>query len=605
MWCRLLFTSSKFTRCLNFHVGELNFHRAVNSHHTFTRHSTSTLPHSTQLPPGHSNSIEDGKCLANATVRTEHTEAAEEVAIALALVAAPEAEVAIRYSQAAVRGFARGRISCLAARILQSSNGNQDGGELRGAMASASSSSYLKTERTKSEANCCCHHRARAGQASAAAAVTIADRQRPLHCRWEAALTSDELADQLWTVQQAEDAARVPGLLTCCTITMINAEWLDICLPDVQIGGGLCKLVCEVFFHRFPKDAMIYKKWIVAIKRDEGPEFQVGKSTKVGSKHFRSSDFIPSVVSGRSLLRDSAVPSVFAFSKEKKERKPPKPRASPQVRSQNPVLGPGVLGDELMHSPDEVKAAPVGLEKPTRLNSSLEGENAHLAETIKQKNHEIARLRDELCQIKEQLVDAKGIIGQLGFEKVSLSCQLAAERERTAPFTVERFKDCDEDMLFYTGLPSYNHFKKLLVYLNPGDDGCNVLRSERTESSEPRSSRGRKRKLSTENELFLVLVRLRLGLFEDDLAHRRIVDATMPPEFKEKYSSTRVILDATEIQCEVPSSLFLQSTTYSPYKSSNTFKGLIGVLPNGLVAFVSELFTGSSSDRECVIRSGF
>ncbi|KAH8040570.1 hypothetical protein HPB51_011398 [Rhipicephalus microplus] len=268
---------------------------------------------------------------------------------------------------------------------------------------------------------------------------------------------------------------------------------------DSLQSSGECAAAVGVSFHRFPKDAMIYKKWIVAIKRDEGPEFQVGKSTMVCSKHFRSSDFIPSVASGRSLLRDSAVPSVFAFSKEKKERKPPKPRASPQVRSQNPVLGPGVLGDELMHSPDEVKAAPVGLEEPTRLNSSLEGENARLAETIKQKNNEITRLRDELCQIKEQLVAAKGIIGQLGFEKASLSCQLAAERERTAPFTVERFKDCDEDMLFYTGLPSYNHFKKLLVYLNPGDDGCNVLRSERAESSEPRSSRGRKRKLSTEN----------------------------------------------------------------------------------------------------------
>ncbi|KAH8018836.1 hypothetical protein HPB51_012790 [Rhipicephalus microplus] len=271
------------------------------------------------------------------------------------------------------------------------------------------------------------------------------------------------------------------------------------CVPLCKQRGVTDSDGSKVSFHRFPKDAMIYKKWIVAIKRDEGPEFQIGKSMKVCSKHFRSSDFIPSVASGRSLLRDSAVPSVFAFSKEKKERKPPKPRASPQVRSQNPVLGPGVLGDELMHSPDEVKAAPVGLEEPTRLNSSLEGENARLAETIKQKNNEIAPLRDELCQIKEQLVAAKGIIGQLGFEKASLSCQLAAERERTAPFTVERFKDCDEDMLFYTGLPSYNHFKKLLVYLNPGDDGCNVLRSERTESSEPRSPRGRKRKLSTEN----------------------------------------------------------------------------------------------------------
>ncbi|KAH7943723.1 hypothetical protein HPB52_010749 [Rhipicephalus sanguineus] len=121
---------------------------------------------------------------------------------------------------------------------------------------------------------------------------------------------------------------------------------------------------------------MIYKKWIVAIKRDEGPEFQVGKSTK-----------------------------------EKKERKPPKPHASPQERSQNPVLGAGVLGDEPMHSPDEVEAAPVGLEEPTRLNSSLEGENARLAETIKQKNNEIARLRDACCQIMEQRVAAKGIIG--------------------------------------------------------------------------------------------------------------------------------------------------------------------------------------------------
>lgn len=383
---------------------------------------------------------------------------------------------------------------------------------------------------------------------------------------------------------------------------------------------------------------MVYKKWIIAIKRDEGPEFQVSKTTKVCSKHFRASDFIPGVVSGRSLLRDSAVPSMFAFSKDRKERKAPKPRASPEVKRQNPVhpavLGTGGSSDEPMHSLDEADAVPESPEEPTRRNSSLEGENARLTEVVKQKDKEIARLRDECYQLKEQLVVAKGSIGQLEMEKASLSQQLAAGRERTAPFTVERFKDSDDDMVFYTGLPSYKHFEKLLLYLKPGDGGCNVLRAE---SSEGRSSRGRKRKLSTQNELFLVLVRLRLGLFEDDLAHRfciaqstvsrictswinflyaklgllplwaprRVVDATMPPEFVEKYSSTRVILDATEIQCEVPSSLSLQSSTYSTYKSSNTFKGLIGVLPNGLVAFVSDLFTGSSSDRECVIRSGF
>lgn len=110
----------------------------------------------------------------------------------------------------------------------------------------------------------------------------------------------------------------------------------------------------------------------------------------------------------------------------------------------------------------KVQRSPLGSFK-----SSLQGENARLTEAVKQKNHEIARLQDECCQLKEQLVAAKGTIGRLDLEKASLSCQLAAERDRTAPFTVERFKDSNEDMVFYTGLPSYKHFKKTSGVLEP------------------------------------------------------------------------------------------------------------------------------------------
>ncbi|CAN7986442.1 unnamed protein product [Ixodes hexagonus] len=79
----------------------------------------------------------------------------------------------------------------------------------------------------------------------------------------------------------------------------------------------------------------------------------------------------------------------------------------------------------------------------------------------------------------------------------------------------------------------------------------------------------------------------------------------MPFAFKEKYACTRVILDATEIKCQSASSLALQSATFSPYKSTNTFKGLIGISPDGTVTFVSNLFPGSISDKECVKQSGF
>ena len=86
---------------------------------------------------------------------------------------------------------------------------------------------------------------------------------------------------------------------------------------------------------------------------------------------------------------------------------------------------------------------------------------------------------------------------------------------------------------------------------------------------------------------------------------RDTIRDTMPAIFKEQYPRTTVILDATEIKINTPSSLLLQSQTYSNYKSTNTFKALVGISPAGHVMFVSSLYTGSISDTELVERSGF
>lgn len=139
----------------------------------------------------------------------------------------------------------------------------------------------------------------------------------------------------------------------------------------------------------------------------------------------------------------------------------------------------------------------------------------------------------------------------------------------------------------------------MLKFVDPGHNGDNVKLWSTSYSQD--SKQGRPRSLTPHNELFLILVRLRLGLFEDlafrfkisvgtvsrlcttwisylymhiarlDLwATRQQADEYMPPSFKEKYPTTRVILNATEIKCRVPSSVLLQSSSFSAYKTTKS-----------------------------------
>ena len=143
--------------------------------------------------------------------------------------------------------------------------------------------------------------------------------------------------------------------------------------------------------------------------------------------------------------------------------------------------------------------------------------------------------------------------------------------------------------------------------------------------------------LKAEQEFFLVLVRLRLGLLEEDIASRAGISSShfsmiyvawldflyskfgtypiwqttacvqqkMPECFKEIYPSVRVTIDCTEIFIEKPNSIKYQSQTYSNYKHHNTAKGLIGISPSAAVSFVSDLYSGRTSDtqltKSCVI----
>ena len=129
---------------------------------------------------------------------------------------------------------------------------------------------------------------------------------------------------------------------------------------------------------------------------------------------------------------------------------------------------------------------------------------------------------------------------------------------------------------------------------------------------------------------------LRLGLFEQDLAYSFAVsqstvsciintcinfiylqlkqiplwipwDLTLlnvPQCFKDKYPFTRVIIDATEVFIEPIALPELQQLTFSTYKNTNTYKGLIGISQSGAVVFVSDLYPGCISDKELTRKCG-
>ncbi|KAH6938580.1 hypothetical protein HPB50_010897 [Hyalomma asiaticum] len=105
------------------------------------------------------------------------------------------------------------------------------------------------------------------------------------------------------------------------------------CETDTHVAFPACDR--QVSFLAFPKDPLLKKRWLVAIKRDEGKLFAVTKPTKVCSTHFASDDYLPNVVGGRRYLRVDAVPSVFAFGKpQRPARRKPRDRQQCVSRAQ-------------------------------------------------------------------------------------------------------------------------------------------------------------------------------------------------------------------------------------------------------------------------------
>lgn len=324
-------------------------------------------------------------------------------------------------------------------------------------------------------------------------------------------------------------------------------------------------------------------KWKHAIRRDEkvGHFTIIPYETVVCSDHFTDQDYSSGEKKRGAKLRPQAVPSIFSWSTT-----PPPTRSLPVRDTEPPKKRPKVLKSD------------------------------HAKFEAEKKKVEI--LEKEVEEVKAELYD------------MEVECCLKM-------FSLARFENSDSDIQYYTGFPSLDVFDACMEYLKLSDETVISSRSKDDSSRQRARGAGRKSKLSMREKFFLTMVRLRRGtefrmlgdLYQVDTATvSRIVQtmvnylylrlgmmpiwpspekvaANLPDAFKDLYPDTFMLIDATEVKCEVPSSLPAQSQLYSSYKSHTTLKGLIGMTPDGAVCFVSELYGGAISDRELVLRSHF
>lgn len=226
----------------------------------------------------------------------------------------------------------------------------------------------------------------------------------------------------------------------------------------------------------------------------------------------------------------------------------------------------------------------------------------------------VGRLESSLCDKETQLAAASENVTQLNQRVTELTDLLNLFKPSSPTFLSDSKK-----VKFYTGFPSYDHFKRTLLYVNPQITHNNSA-------------------LSNEMQFLLVMMKLRLNLRHQDLAYRfgiskttasryvlkwldlmyrklkPIIDRAWPTQdivelnkafgFQE-FPRCIVIIDCFELPCARPKNLLKQASIFSNYKHTTTYKALVGITPWGVLSFVSQVFLGRVSDRHIVAVSGF
>ena len=402
---------------------------------------------------------------------------------------------------------------------------------------------------------------------------------------WEISLLQDSIVEEdsidfsKETGEESQKKKKPSGGITCC-------------VPGCQNNSLKHR---HLSFYVIPKEEELRKRWLHKISRmrESNKKFVPTSTHRVCSEHF---------VGGKKTYMNN-VPTIVPKTIKPTENKP-----------RNTMNSSGAKRCIL---------SPIRPDVTSNIETQL---------TLEEE------LNQQLSKLTKEIEDLK-LSYEMEVTKLKTEISTLNDANQSMSFSVDRFKHNEAHFKFYTGLGSYKVFKILLNYLEPAASSLiyhgSSTNMEKTMKENP-SKCGRARKLNTEEEFFLTLVRLRCGFPLEDMAirynlstshisrtlitwidflhsqfrmlpiwaNKKTVADTMPKCFKKEYPTTRVILDCTEIFIEMPTSFRSQSATFSNYKHHNTAKGLVGIAPNGAVTFVSDLYAGRFSDKKITKDSG-
>ncbi len=272
-----------------------------------------------------------------------------------------------------------------------------------------------------------------------------------------------------------------------------------------------------------------------------------------------------------------------------------------------------------------------------------------------QKEHQYARLTEQVssvCTCTSECGYCKQQLLKLEQENLTLQnkvkeLEMALEelkntttRTTATSYDINKISHSDDLILLHTGLKSYSLFTWILNLVKPklphmqyyrGANSRNVKSYQVKKTLRP----GPKRLLKPENKLLVVLMKLKVNLSEQFLAHlfdtctsliSQVLSTWLPllaaelrpllywpkqeelplyyPDCFKKYNNVRAIIDCTEVPIQRPSLAKANSQIYSSYKGRPTAKVLVACTPAGTISFVSKAAGGSMSDKDLVKRSG-